>query len=435
MSLPTYARYQATGADWLGDIPSHWRIKPLWTLFTRTKRVGHEQEELLSVYRDHGVVPKASRDDNNNKASDDLGLYQLVCPGDLAINKMKAWQGAVAISGHRGIVSPAYFIYEAKHSECSRYLHYLMRSLRYTTGYLSISKGIRINQWDLEPQYHSRLPVVLPPKDEQEAIAAFLDHETAKIDVLIAEQEKLLALLAEKRQATISHAVTRGLDPSVRMKDSGVAWLGEVPAHWEVIAIKQLSPVQRGASPRPIDDPKYFDDEGEYAWVRISDVSASGGLLQSTDQRLSELGASLSVKIEPGALFVSIAGTVGKPCIAGIKACIHDGFVYFPLLRIPAIFLFRVFEAGTCYAGLGKMGTQLNLNTDTIGSIRVALPPDKEMLEIVRFLERELERLDALQVSAQRTIALLNERRSALITAAVTGQIDVRDVSCGVVAA
>src|SRR5690606_3799189 len=105
----------------------------------------------------------------------------------------------------------------------------------------------------------------------------------------------------------------------------------------------------------------------EYSWVRISDVTASDGVLRSTEQRLSELGASLSVPLQPGALFVSIAASVGKPCITAIKACIHDGFVYFPRLSVPPMFLFRVFEAGQCFAGLGKMGTQLNLNTETIG--------------------------------------------------------------------
>lgn len=116
-------------------------------------------------------------------------------------------------------------------------------------------------------------------------------------------------------------------------------WLGTVPEHWEVKAIKWLSPVSRGASPRPIDDPKYFDDEGEYAWVRIADVSASDGILRETTQQTSALGSSLSVKIEPGQLFISIAGTVGKPCISAIRACIHDGFVYFPRLELNPKFL------------------------------------------------------------------------------------------------
>ena len=150
-------------------------------------------------------------------------------------------------------------------------------------------------------------------------------------------------------------------------KDSGVEWLGEVPKHWVVAAIKWISPVSRGASPRPIDNPKYFDEDGEFSWVRIADVSASNGVLLETTQKLSELGNSLSVKIYPDELFISIAGTVGKPCISKIKACIHDGFVYFPNLKLNPLFLFWIFEAGVCYGGLGKFGNQLNLNTDTIG--------------------------------------------------------------------
>ena len=129
-------------------------------------------------------------------------------------------------------------------------------------------------------------------------------------------------------------------------KESGVEWLGEVPSHWDVKAVKRLSPVLRGASPRPIDDPIYFDDDGEYVWARIADVTASDGFLNEAPQRLSQLGASKSVKLEPGSLFLSIAATVGKPCITNIKACIHDGFVYFPELKASPKFLQYVFESG-----------------------------------------------------------------------------------------
>lgn len=203
-------------------------------------------------------------------------------------------------------------------------------------------------------------------------------------------------------------------------KPSGVEWLGDVPEHWTIISIKWLSPVKRGASPRPIDDPKYFDDEGEFAWVRIADVSACDGLLNETTQRLSDLGSSLSVKIAPGDLFVSIAGTVGKPCLSGIKACIHDGFVYFPTLQFAPKFLYRIFEAGTCYGGLGKWGTQLNLNTDTIGSIRVAIPRDSERTQILEFLDRETSKIDGLVGEQRRLIELLKEKRQAVISHAVT---------------
>jgi type I restriction enzyme, S subunit len=205
-----------------------------------------------------------------------------------------------------------------------------------------------------------------------------------------------------------------------KYKDSDVEWLGKVPEHWRVISIKWLSPVKRGASPRPIDDPKYFDDDGEFAWVRIADVSACNGVLKVTMQRLSELGSSLSVKIAPGELFVSIAGTVGKPCLSAIKACIHDGFVYFPTLKSDPLFLYRIFEGGTCYGGLGKWGTQLNLNTDTIGSIRIALPPSDELKEVLAFLDREMAKIDGLVGEQRQLMELLKEKRQAVISHAVT---------------
>jgi type I restriction enzyme S subunit len=205
-----------------------------------------------------------------------------------------------------------------------------------------------------------------------------------------------------------------------KYKDSGIEWLGEVPEHWDIIAIKWISSVSRGASPRPIDDPKYFDEAGEFAWVRIADVSASCGFLLETPQRLSELGSSLSVKIQPDDLFISIAGTVGKPCISKIKACIHDGFVYFPKLKLNPFLLYRIFEAGVCYGGLGKLGTQLNLNTDTIGSIRIGVPPFNEIENLLLFLDIETTKIDDLIEESSNLIALLKEKRQALISHAVT---------------
>ncbi|WP_413738078.1 restriction endonuclease subunit S [Shewanella sp. BJSY2023SW001] len=204
-------------------------------------------------------------------------------------------------------------------------------------------------------------------------------------------------------------------------KDSGVEWLGEIPNSWDVIKIKHLSSVKRGASPRPIDDPKYFDEDGDYAWVRIADVTASSTYLEKTTQTMSELGSSLSVRLEPNQLFLSIAGTVGKPCINKIKACIHDGFVYFPELKIPNKYLFYVFAGELAYKGLGKMGTQLNLNTDTVGDIKVALPKQIEQIEqIAAFLDYETARIDSLIDKQQRLIELLKEKRQAVISNVVS---------------
>ncbi|WP_075175527.1 restriction endonuclease subunit S [Acinetobacter indicus] len=210
-----------------------------------------------------------------------------------------------------------------------------------------------------------------------------------------------------------------------KYKDSGVEWLENVPREWDIIKIKHLSTVKRGASPRPIDDPKYFDDNGEYAWVRIADVSASDMYLLNTTQTMSDLGSSLSVKLEPNQLFLSIAGTVGKPCINKIKACIHDGFVYFPELKIPNKYLFYVFAGEQAYKGLGKMGTQLNLNTDTVGDIKVALPKSQsDIYKIIEFLDHETTKIDHLIEKQQQLIELLKEKRQAVISHAVTKGLD-----------
>lgn len=240
-----YGEYKDSGVEWLGEIPGNWGYISISRMFTRIKRTGHIERELLSVYRDYGVIPKSSRDDNNNMPSEDLSPYQLVEINDLVMNKMKAWQGSIAISECEGIVSPAYFVYSPKlifnDLALPKYIHYLLRNSIYITQYLSRSKGIRVNQWDLDPDEFKSIDVLLPTKEEQFQIAAFLDHETAKIDTLIDKQQQLIELLKEKRQAVISHAVSKGLDPDVPMKDSGVEWLGEVPEHWKITSTKYVA--------------------------------------------------------------------------------------------------------------------------------------------------------------------------------------------------
>lgn len=432
MSLPRYPEYRDTGTDWLGAAPSHWRIVPLWTLFRRTKRTGFEGEQLLSVYRDFGVVPKASRDDNNNKASDDLSAYQLVEPGDLAINKMKAWQGAVAISDHRGIVSPAYFVYEESHSESARFLHYLLRSPRYVTGYLSLSKGIRVNQWDLEPQYHSRMPTLLPPKDEQSSIATFLDHETAKIDGLIAEQEKLIALLAEKRQATISHAVTRGLNPQAPMKDSGVPWLGEVPAHWSLPPLYLRYSAELGK----MLDASRITGSHLVPYLRNVDVQWDSINFEDLPCMDIEAGEYARYTVRDGDLLVCEGGEVGRAAVAQVG----DAVIGFQkaLHRLRAVsteeqprYMFYTFAWAArtgAFSGEGQ-STIAHLTGEQLRKYRFPKPPHAEQVAIAAFLDAEMGRLKDLSWAAMRTVDLLKERRSALIAAAVTGQIDVRGFS------
>ncbi|HPL94636.1 MAG TPA: restriction endonuclease subunit S [Paludibacteraceae bacterium] len=209
-----------------------------------------------------------------------------------------------------------------------------------------------------------------------------------------------------------------------KYKDSGVEWIGEIPEHWECKMIKRLSPIKRGASPRPIDNPIYFDNNGEYSWVRIADVSASERYLEYTEQTLSELGASLSVKRNPGDFFLSIAGTVGKPIITKIKCCIHDGFVYFPNLKINPEYLYYIFTTGMPYKGLGKWGTQLNLNTDTVGDIYIPVPLDNEIESQINFLDRKTAEIDRIIANKQKLIALYEEEKQAIINQAVSKGLD-----------
>ncbi|MFJ3457598.1 restriction endonuclease subunit S [Scandinavium goeteborgense] len=205
-----------SGVEWLGEVPEHWDTLAISHLFTRIKRTGYNNKELLSVYRDYGVIPKSSRDDNNNKPSEDLSPYQLVKPNDLVMNKMKAWQGSIAISECEGIVSPAYFVYTPKDKlfelALPKYVHYLLRNSLYVTQYLSRSKGIRINQWDLDPDEFRCIELLLPTKEEQLRIFRFLDYTTTTIDTLIEKQLQQIELLKERRTALISAAVTGKID-------------------------------------------------------------------------------------------------------------------------------------------------------------------------------------------------------------------------------
>jgi type I restriction enzyme, S subunit len=269
-----------------------------------------------------------------------------------------------------------------------------------------------------------QVTVELPSTAEQRAIADYLDCETARIDALIEKKQRHIGLLEERWLASILQIAGGQLMPE-RKVQSGLAWLRTVPESWPVMPIRRLASVRRGASPRPIDDLKYFDDDGEYAWVRISDVSASEVYLLDTTQRLSVLGSSLSVKLDPGSLFLSIAGSVGKPIISRIKCCIHDGFVYFDDLQMVPLYLYFLFASGQPYLGLGKLGTQLNLNTNTIGSICVPVPPVQVQIQLVSQLEIKHDCYRRAVAVLETQLGLLNEKRQALITATVSGLIPI----------
>ncbi len=422
-----YPAYKPSSVPRLGDVPEHWDVRPLRNVLTGTAERNRPHLPLLSVVRERGVILRdiTNMEENHNFVPDDLSNYKVVYSGQFAMNKMKAWQGSYGISQHDGIVSPAYFVFDLN-GVSGDYFHAAIRSRAYVPFFAQASDGVRIGQWDLSQARMREIPFALPPLPEQRAIVRYLDYVDRRIRRYVSTKRKLIALLEEEKQAVVNQAVTRGLDPNVRLKPSGVEWLGDVPEHWEVRRIKSLSLVKRGASPRPITDPAYFDDDGEYSWVRILDVTASSRYLERTTQRLSRRGQSLSVALQPGALFLSIAGSVGKPIITKIKCCIHDGFVYFPQFRGNAEFLYRVFSCGAPFSGLGKLGTQLNLNTDTVGSICLGWPPLAEQVAIVEHLDKATADIDAAIERTRRQVELVQEYRTRLIADVVTGKLDVR---------
>lgn len=410
MSRNAYIKCKPSGVEWLGKIPEHWEARRL----KYVARFGYGDslaaEDRISgdfdVYGSNGIV---GQHDTPNAKGPSLIVGRKGSFGKVAYSEKPCFA-----------IDTTYFIDARLTQNNLRWLFYCLQWLRLD----SFSKDSAVPGLAREDAYENVVPFCSP--DEQFAIAAFLDRETVRIDALIEKKQKQIELFQEKRTALISLTVTKGLDPNVKMKDSGVEWLGEIPGHWRVLQIKRLSLVKRGASPRPIDDPKYFDEEGEYSWVRIADVTSSDRYLEVTSQRLSPLGKSLSVPLEPGAIFLSIAGSVGKPIITKIKCCIHDGFVYFPRFRGNTEFLYYIFVSGQLYGGLGKLGTQLNLNTDTVGSIHIGYPAEDEQSQIVAFLDYETARIDVLNQKVQESIDKLREYRTALISAAVTGKIDVR---------
>ena len=433
-NIQKYPAYKDSGVEWLGKIPNHWEIIRLKNIIRAKITDGpHVTPEFI----DEGI-PFLSVDgiqngelvfENSRLISlNDHIKYQKKC----RIEKFDILMGKAASIGkiaqskvdfEYSIWSPLALIKPNLEKFNATFMEYYLKSTlsQYQIEILCTSNTQKNISMDDIP----KIILTFPPLPEQTAIAAFLDRKTTLIDQAIGIKQKQIELLKERRQILIHNAVTRGLNPNVKLKDSGVEWIGEIPEHWEVRRIKTLTRVKRGASPRPIDDPRYFNDNGEFAWVRIADVSSNDHYLINTVQKLSKLGSSLSVKILPNELFISIAGTVGKPMISKIKCCIHDGFVYFPDLKMNLEYMYRIFETGQPYLGLGKHGTQLNLNTETIGNIYIPLPPANIQNEIVCEVNNiSIKFANAISLKEQE-IEKLKEYKATLINSAVTGKIKV----------
>ncbi|HHS9997182.1 TPA: restriction endonuclease subunit S [Klebsiella quasipneumoniae subsp. quasipneumoniae] len=414
MQFKEYPSYKNSGVEWLGDVPSDWEQKPIWSLFKRVKRTNQPDERLLSVYRDYGVIPKDSRDDNHNRASEDLTPYQLVRPNDLVINKMKAWQGSIAISEIQGIVSPAYYIYTPKKDYHSKYVHFLIRSAYYIQSYKNYSKGIRVNQWDLESESFIHINLLLPTINEQQKIVSYLDQETQKIDTLIAKQEKLIALLEEQRKSVISHAVTKGLDPNAPMKDSGVEWLGDVPSHWDIISIKYLANCSSGQGINSLEISDMSNDENCFPVI--------GGN--------GEMGWTSKSNYKVPVLSIGRVGALcGNVHLINYQSWISDNSLILKVhsKKIGLKILKYILLARDLNILASKSAQPLITGTQ-VKNEKIVLPPLKEQDLIVEFIKTENLRINNLTEKQKALIEKLKEYRASIISHAVTGKIDVREL-------
>jgi type I restriction enzyme S subunit len=237
--LKPYAEYKDSGLPWLGEVPGHWEVIPNRALFNEVKDRNHPGEEMLSVTITKGIVKqKALLEGSSKKDSSNLDrtAYKLVQPRDIAYNKMRAWQGAIGASTLRGIISPAYVVMRLRSTDnLPRYFHHLYRTPQFAKEAERWSYGITSDMWSLRPEHFKLICSPEPPPDEQAAIVRFLDWANGRLERAIRAKRKVIALLNEQKQAIIHRAVTRGLDPKVPLKDSGIPWLGAIPEHWEIV--------------------------------------------------------------------------------------------------------------------------------------------------------------------------------------------------------
>jgi type I restriction enzyme S subunit len=399
----------------------------------RNERSGEGTETLLSVSAYTGVTPRADllEDGEPLSRSESFEGYKVCHPDDLVVNIMLAWNRGLSFTSLHGIVSPAYCVYSVIDDSVPRFLNYLVRSDEYIGYFKAFSSGVIDSRLRIYPDVFGRLYVALPPRGEQAAIAAFLDRETAKIDALIAEQEKLISLLKEKRQALISHAVTKGLNPNAPMKDSGIEWLGQVPACWEVRRLKTISNFTtsgpRGWSERVADGGSLF--------IQSGDLNDALGVDFGNAKRVevSDDAETQRTRLQNGDVVVCITGAKTGNC-AVCSEVPEDAYInqHLCLVRpnsevVPEFLGMSLRSCvGQIQFELSQYGLKQGLSLENVRETFVAVPSAEEQRDIVAWLDKEILKFDTLQIEANRAIELFTERRAALISAAVTGKIDVR---------
>ena len=440
MSFPAYPAYKTSGVEWLGDIPFDWALsKVKYDSYVKARVGWHglKSDEFTDVgpylvtgsdFKNRTVEWASCYHCTNERFEQDK--YIQLEEGDLLITKDGTIGKLILVEGLPGkatLNSGIFVVRPLREKYSTRFYFWIMQSSVFHE-FIGLNKtGSTIIH--LYQETFESLPYALPPLAEQIQIARFLDHETARIDALIKEQQRLIELLKEKRQAEISQAVTKGLNPTVPMKDSGVEWLGEVPAHWPLPKLGHLARVLNGSTPSR-DNMDYWSD-GDIPWV------ASGSLNDYRIDLASEFITKKALKecsvemIPRGAILVGLVGqgkTRGLAALLNIEATINQNVcAVVPdkekvLSGYLHLYLHCIYEP---LRDFGRGANQAALNCELVSALRIPLPCMEEQSRIVKYIESKLNEFDALEHYSQRSIGLMQERRSALISAAVTGKIDV----------
>jgi len=433
-----YAEYKDSGIERLGEIPNHWNVGNLKFSFVGIKNGATETQ----IEESNNTVPisrieSISTGEINYEKVGFVNKYSIaesykINEGDILLSHINSLSmvGNIALKRDTSILYHGMNLLRLmpnKDKFDPKYLFWILKSKYFRNSVESIAKPA-INQASVSIDSLKNISLLIPTKIEQQDIANFLDHETAKIDTLIAKQEQLIEVLKEKRQAVISHAVTKGLNPDVAMKDSGVEWLGQVPEHWTVSKFGYISQVVRGGSPRPAGDPTLFN--GDYSpWVTVAEITKDDELyLTSTETFLTKRGSEQCRVFQSGTLLLSNSGaTLGVPKILTINANANDGVVGFENLKIDTEYAYFYLSVLTNdLRERVKQGSgQPNLNTDIVKAISITIPPENEVKEIVADIKKKIDHFSKLMASAESAIQLMQERRTALISSVVTGKINV----------
>ena len=430
-AIKSYPKYRESGLPWLGMVPEHWRVlrgKSLFHPIDIRSQTG--EEELLTVSSEYGVIPRRTATVTMFKAASYIG-YKLCWPGDLVINSLWAWARGLGVSQYHGIVSSAYGVYRLRSKNDNvRFIHHLARSAPFQWELQVRSKGIWISRLQLTDEGFLGAPFPLPPPSEQDSIVRFLDWANARIERTIRTKRKVVALLNEQKQAIIHRAVTRGLDLSVRLKPSGVKWLGKVPKHWKVLPIKRaFASMAYGISESATDDGTIrLLTMGNIKDGRVL-IPDSGGVVTVDQSLLLRPGDLLFNRTNSSELVGKVGlfrGADSPVTFASYLVRMRPHPEYDPEYLNLVLNDFSVLSIARREA-IPSLH-QSNLNPTRYGRLQVSLPSLDEQRTILEALKAATSDLERAIEAGQREVELLREYRVRLTADVVTGKLNVRDV-------